>query len=64
MRNKFVNDFKLEIRLYLSVSEIIHTAIDIMNSIRFSTYYIIVSNFKCKLTNKYLLNIRNFFLNI
>ena len=32
MRNKFVNDFKLEIGLYLSASEASRTAIDIVKA--------------------------------
>jgi len=59
MQNKFVNNFKLKVELYLSASGATCDVIDIMNNIRFSAYYIIVNNFKYKLINKYPLNIRN-----
>ena len=61
MRNKFVNDFKLEIGLYLSASRATRTAIDTMNSIGFSACYTTINNFKRKLTNEHPLNIRKFF---
>src|SRR6266498_3275813 len=57
MRNKFINDFKLKVRLYLSASEATRVAINIMNSIKFSAYYIIVNNFKRKLVDNHSLNI-------
>ncbi|CAG8664734.1 2626_t:CDS:2, partial [Funneliformis caledonium] len=38
MRNKFVNDFKLEVGLFLSASGSTRNAIDTMNSIGFSAY--------------------------
>ncbi|PKK62064.1 hypothetical protein RhiirC2_717976, partial [Rhizophagus irregularis] len=60
MRNKFVNDFKLEVGLYLSASGATCAAIDTMNSIGFSAYYTTVNNFKCKIANEHLLNIRKF----
>ncbi len=60
MWNKFVNNFKLKVELYLSASEATHVTIDTINSIRFSAYYITVNNFKCKLVDKYPLNIRKF----
>ncbi len=41
MQNKFINNFKLEVGLYLSASRAIRIGIDIMNSIRFSAYYMI-----------------------
>ena len=60
MRNKFVNDFKLEVGLYLSASGATRTAIDTMNSIGFSACYITVNNFKRKLANEHPINIRKF----
>ena len=60
MRNKFVNDFKLKVGLYLSVSGATHAAIDTMNSIRFSACYTTVNNFKRKLVNEHPLKIRKF----
>ncbi|CAB4387157.1 unnamed protein product [Rhizophagus irregularis] len=60
MQNKFVNDFKLEIGLYLSVLDAICVAINTINSIGFSAYYIIVNNFKHKIANEHSLNIRKF----
>ncbi|RHZ78266.1 hypothetical protein Glove_166g202 [Diversispora epigaea] len=61
LRNKFANNLKLKIRLYLLISGITRTAIDTMNSIRLSAYYIIVNNFKRKLANEHSLKIRKFF---
>lgn len=61
MRNKFVNDFKLEIGLYLSASGATRTAIDTMNSIGLSACYTTVNNFKRKLANEHPLKIRKFF---
>ncbi len=61
MRNKFVNDFKLEIGLYLSASEASCIAIDIMNSIGLSSYYVIVNNYKQKFVLEYPTKIREFF---
>ena len=61
MRNKFINDFKLEVGLYLSASGAIRTAIDTMNSIGFSSCYITVNNYKLKLVDEHPLNIRKFF---
>src|SRR5688572_4005734 len=60
MRNKFVNDFKLEIGLYLSASGATRAAIDTMNSIGFSACYITVNNFKRKLVDEHPLKIRKF----
>jgi len=61
MWNKFVNNFKLEVDLYLLTSEVLWTAIDIMNSIDISSYYVIVNNYKRKLVNKHPIKIRKFF---
>lgn len=61
MRNKFVNDFKLEVGLYLSASGATRTAIDTMNSIGFSACYTTINNFKRKLANEHPLKIRKFF---
>ena len=61
MQNKFVNDFKLEVGLYLSASGATRTAIDTMNSIGFSACYTTVNNLKRKLLNEHPLNIRKFF---
>jgi len=61
MRNKFVNDFKLEVGLYLSALGATRTAIDTMNSIGFSACYTTINNFKRKLANEHLLKIRKFF---
>ncbi len=60
MRNKFVNNFKLKIRLYLSASGVSFTAIDTMNSIGLSSYYVTVNNYKQKFM---LQRSENFFLN-
>ncbi|GBC12392.2 hypothetical protein GLOIN_2v1872628 [Rhizophagus irregularis DAOM 181602=DAOM 197198] len=60
MRNKFVNDFKLEVGLYLSASGATRAAIDTMNSIGFSACYTTVNNFKRKIANEHPLNIRKF----
>ncbi|CAB4417283.1 unnamed protein product [Rhizophagus irregularis] len=60
MRNKFVNDFKLKVRLYLSASGTTRAAIDTMNSIGFSACYTTVNNFKRKIANEHLVNIRKF----
>ncbi|CAG8628003.1 17527_t:CDS:1, partial [Funneliformis caledonium] len=49
MQNKFVNDLKLEVGLYLSASEATHNAIDTMNSVGFSACYIIVDNLNINL---------------
>ncbi len=46
MKNKFINDFKLEIRLNLSVSKASCIIINIMNSIDLSFCYVIVNNYK------------------
>jgi len=64
MQNKFINDFKLKINLYLLALRISWIAIDIINSINIFFYYVIVNNYKRKLINKYSIKIRNFFLNI
>src|SRR5437879_183730 len=61
LRNKFVNDFKLEVGLYLSASGATCTAIDTMNSIGFSACYTTVNNFKRKLADEHPLKIRKFF---
>ncbi len=61
MRNKFVNDFKLEIGLYLSASEASRTAIDTMNSIGLSSCYVTVNNYKQKFVLEYPTKIREFF---
>jgi hypothetical protein len=61
LRNKFANDLKLEIRLYLSASGTTRTAIDTMNSIGLSACYTTVNNFKRKLANEHPLKIREFF---
>ena len=61
MRNKFVNDFKLEIRLYLSASGASRTAIDTMNSIGLSSCYVTVNNYKQKFVLEHLTKIREFF---
>ncbi|PKC15877.1 hypothetical protein RhiirA5_407716 [Rhizophagus irregularis] len=50
----------LEIGLYLSVLDATCVAINTINSIGFSAYYIIVNNFKHKIANKHSLNIRKF----
>ncbi|GBB85277.1 hypothetical protein RclHR1_11830008 [Rhizophagus clarus] len=60
MRNKFVNDFKLEVGLYLSASGATRAAIDTINSIGFSACYTTVNNFKRKIANEHPLNIRKF----
>src|SRR6185436_20892069 len=49
LRNKFANDLKLEIGLYLSSLGATRTAIDTMNNIGLSTCYTTVNNFKQKL---------------
>ncbi|GES81508.1 hypothetical protein GLOIN_2v1872628 [Rhizophagus clarus] len=61
LRNKFVNDFKLEVGLYLSASGATRAAIDTMNGIGFSACYTTVNNFKRKLVNEHPINIRKFF---
>ena len=61
MRNKFVNDFKLEIGLYLSASGASRTAIDTMNSIGLSSCYVTINNYKQKLVNEHTIKIREFF---
>ena len=61
MRNKFVNDFKLEIGLYLSASGASHTAIDTMNSIGLSSCYVTVNNYKQKFVLEHPTKIREFF---
>ena len=61
MRNKFVNDFKLEVGLYLSASGASRTAIDTMNSIGVSSCYATVNNYKRKLVNEHPVKIRRFF---
>ena len=61
LRNKFANDFKMEIGLYLSASGATRTAIDTMNSIGLSACYVTVNNFKQKLANEHPLKIREFF---
>ncbi len=60
MQNKFVNDFKLKVGLYLSASGTTRAAIDIMNSIGFSACYTTVNDFKRKLVDKHPLKIRKF----
>ncbi|CAG8752830.1 16409_t:CDS:2 [Rhizophagus irregularis] len=50
----------LEIGLYLSVLDATCVAINTINSIGFSAYYIIVNNFKHKIANEHSLNIRKF----
>ena len=61
LKNKFANDLKLEIGLYLSSSGATRTAIDTMNNIGLSACYITVNNFKRKLANEHPLKIRDFF---
>ena len=61
MRNKFVNDFKLEIGLYLSASGASRTAIDTMNSIGLSSCYVTVNNYKQKFVLEHPTKIREFF---
>ena len=61
IRNKFANDFKLEVGLYLAASGATRTAIDTMNSIGLSACYTTVNNFKRKLANEHPLKIRDFF---
>ncbi len=61
MRNKFFNDFKLEIGLYLSASGASRTAIDTMNSIGLSSYYVTVNNYKQKFVLEHPTKIREFF---
>src|SRR6266542_3045621 len=60
MRNKFVNDFKLEVGLYLSASGATRAAIDTMNSIRFSACYTTINDFKHKLVDEHPLKNRKF----
>ncbi|CAG8688482.1 5393_t:CDS:1, partial [Scutellospora calospora] len=61
MRNKFINNFKLEIRLYLLASKTSYTVIDTMHNIRFSSCYQTVLNYMNKLANNYLEKIREYF---
>ncbi|SRR6266498_34130 len=63
MKNKFVINFKLKIRLYLLILRISYTIIDIINSINLSFYYIIFNNYKQKFILEYSIKIREFFLN-
>ncbi|CAG8614344.1 2081_t:CDS:1, partial [Cetraspora pellucida] len=61
MRNKFVNDFKLEVRLYLLASGTSRTAIDTMHSIGFSSCYQTVNNYMRKIANEHSRKIREYF---
>ena len=61
IRNKFVNDFKLEVGLYLSASGASRTAIDTMNSIGLSSCYVTVNNYKQKFVLEHPIKIREFF---
>jgi hypothetical protein len=61
LRNKFANDLKLEIGLYLSASGTTRNAIDTLNNIGLSACYTTVNNFKQKLANEHPVKIREFF---
>ncbi|RHZ53533.1 hypothetical protein Glove_441g50 [Diversispora epigaea] len=61
LRNKFVNDLKMEIGLYLSASGATCVAINTMNSIGISACYMTINNFKQKLAKEHPLKIREFF---
>lgn len=62
MRNKFVNDFKLEVGLYLLSSGASSTAIDTMHSIGFSSCYKTLSHYKQRLAGEHPKKIREYFL--
>jgi hypothetical protein len=61
IRNKFVNDFKLEVGLYLLASGTSKTAIDTMHSIGFSSCYQTVNNYMRKIVNAHPRKIREYF---
>jgi len=61
MRNKFVNDFKLEVGLYLLSSGTSRTAIDTMHSIGFSSCYQTIINYMQKIANEHPKRIREYF---
>ncbi|RHZ51139.1 hypothetical protein Glove_482g52 [Diversispora epigaea] len=61
LRNKFANNLKLEIGLFLLFSGATRTAIDTMNNIELSACYTTVNNFKRKLANEHPLKIKDFF---
>jgi hypothetical protein len=65
IRNKFTNDFKLEIGLYLSSAGTSSIAIDTLHSIGFSACYKTVNNYKKKLVQEHPQKIQKlFFTNV
>jgi hypothetical protein len=61
IRNKFANNYPLEIGLYLSASGVSCDAIDTMHNAGISVCYKTVDNYKKNIANAHPENIRKYF---
>ena len=62
LRNKFVNQFKIEVGLYLAASGATWEAIDIMSSLGYSVCAKTVADFQRKIQLKHIIIIESYFL--
>ncbi|RHZ47875.1 hypothetical protein Glove_566g83 [Diversispora epigaea] len=61
LHNKFVNQFKTEVGLYLAVSRTTWKAIDIISSLGYSIYVKSVANYQKKIQKNYIIKIESYF---
>jgi hypothetical protein len=61
LRNKFVNQFKMEVGLYLAASGATCEAIDTMSSLGYSICARSVANYQKKIYENHIINIESYF---
>ena len=62
LRNKFVNQYKLEVGLYLMASGATWDAIDTMSSLGYSTCAKTVDNFRKKIKKDSIIKVKEYFM--
>ena len=62
LRNKFVNQFKIEVGLYLAASGAMWEAIDTLSSLGYSACAKTVADFQKKIQTEHMIKINNHFL--
>ncbi|GBB94437.1 hypothetical protein RclHR1_23560002 [Rhizophagus clarus] len=61
LRNKFVNQFKIEVGLYLAASDTTWEAIDMLSSLGYSAYAKTVADFQKKIQKNHITKVENYF---
>ena len=62
LRNKFINQHKLEISLYLIILGVIWNVINIISKLKYSVYAKTVESFQKKIQNEYIKKTEEYFI--